>query len=138
MGTGRGGNFGKTKGYILQKKLGESRWIQGTLEYNAHQMTGMYSVNANGYFGINTGHRHVRKIISDKPLKSAYSFFHQLVKGNTPEPLSSKKGWIVKMLDGYIVTIRDHSNSDGSPAIDIHIRGKCKTIKDQQIHFTKE
>lgn len=138
MGTGRGGNFGKTRGYIEQEKPGEPGLVRNTLEYNAHQMDGVYSLNKNGYFGLSTERGHVRKIVNNHPLESAVFFFHKLIEGVSAEPLPGKKGWMAKMRDGYVVTIREHSISDGSPAVDIHIRGKSKTVKDQKIHFVKE
>jgi len=136
MGTGRGGDFGNTIGKREQDK-NNGKWEHDSLEYNAHKMRGAYTLKANGYFGDATGHRRVRQIVSANALRSANDFFKQLTKGTTAKPLSNGKGYIARMPDGYTVTVRAVSSSDGSPAVDIHIKCHEKTVKDQKIHFVE-
>ena len=54
--------------------------------------------------------------------------------------MSNGKGKLVKMKDGSIVSHREISTSDGSPAVEINITRSEDSggIKKQKIHFVKE
>ncbi len=55
------------------------------------------------------------------------------------EEMNNGKGVYTKMKDGSILSYRQISTSDGSPAVEINIRGSTDhgTVKYQKIHFVK-
>lgn len=96
---------------------------------------------SNGYFGT-TGtstRESTRHIESDNPLSTSKDFYNKLTYGATEKTLPNGRGVIAKMSDGTIVTYREISSSDGSPAVDINIKLSKNSggVKQQKIHFVK-
>ena len=46
------------------------------------------------------------------------------------------KGYVAKLRDGTTITYRKTSTSDGTPVVELTIKG-LKRVKDQKIHFIK-
>lgn len=115
-----------------------------SISENLRSITTKYSLS-NGYFGTkgNSGDASVRHIKSSNPSCTAKDFYDTIAKGgiesNIYDSNGNIKGGITKMADGTIVTWRNVSNSDGSPAIDINIQESNNPagIKGQKIHFVK-
>ena len=98
----------------------------------------------NGYFGEigkNKKNRTIRNIESDNPSKTAKEFYDTLTHGGKEEIIYDKtgkeKGFKTTLADGSVVTWRNVSSSDGSPAVDINIEYSSDNggIKQQKIHF---
>ena len=95
---------------------------------------------SNGYFGKKgQGGTSTRNITSNNPLKAAKEFYDQSTFGGIERILNNGKGVRTDMADGTIITYRERSSSDGSPAVDINIRKSLDSggIKEQKIHFVK-
>lgn len=47
---------------------------------------------------------------------------------------------ITRIADGTVITMRTHSHSDGTPAVDINIKSSTHTdgVKGQKIHFVQD
>lgn len=93
-----------------------------------------------GYFGRATrpNNSRVRIIESESPLETAREFYTSISYGGIEESLPGSAGVRSTMADGTIITFREASCSDGSPAIDINVKESVDTggIKRQKIHFT--
>lgn len=128
MGGGRGGGlFNGTKG-------------SSTFNTNLSKLKNKYPVNDSGYFGDkgqSKGNVSIRNIKSNGPLSTAKDFYNIAKQGGKENLLANGKGKITKMNDGTTITFRRVSSSDGSPAIDIIIKGYGE-IKSQKIHFVLE
>ena len=93
-----------------------------------------------GYFGVpGQGRDFVRNIVSDNPSETAKTFYDKMAHGGKESEMSNGKGYVTKMKDGTIVSYREVSSSDGSPAVEINIRKSDAhgDIKYQKIHFVK-
>lgn len=105
-----------------------------------------YSYN-DGYFGDkgnNKKNNKVRHIESSNPSRTAKDFYDSLTHGGKEEPIYDKRtgeriGKKTTLADGSIVSWREVSSSDGSPAVDINIEYSSDSggIKQQKIHFVK-
>ncbi|WP_027869762.1 hypothetical protein [Eubacterium sp. AB3007] len=96
---------------------------------------------SNGYFGDKgKGRAFTRNIASDDPLSTAKHFFDTAGYGGIVQQMANGKGQNVKMKDGSIVSFREVSTSDGSPAVEINISKSTDAggLKKQKIHFVKE
>lgn len=97
---------------------------------------------AHGYFGEHgdSTKERTRHIESSNPLKTAKDFYEKLTYGAIEKSLPNGKGKIAKLKDGTIITYREISSSDGSPAVDINIKKSTNSngVKQQKIHFTKK
>ena len=94
----------------------------------------------NGYFGDpGQGRDFVRNIKSDDPVKTAHDFYDKAAHGGIEKEMSNGKGVYTKMKDGSILSYREVSSSDGSPAVEINIKQSTDhgDIKYQKIHFVK-
>ena len=94
----------------------------------------------NGYFGDpGQGRDFVRNIKSDDPVKTAQEFYDKAAHGGIEKQLNNGKGVYTKMKDGSILSYREVSSSDGSPAVEINIKQSTDhgDIKYQKIHFVK-
>ena len=94
-----------------------------------------------GYFGEQgEGRSFVRNIRSSDPEKTAKDFYDKAAHGGIEKEMSNGKGLYTKMKDGSIISYRNVSSSDGSPAVEINIRQSTDhgDIKYQKIHFVKE
>ncbi len=102
---------------------------------------------ANGYFGAkgNSKDPKIRHILSNDPQKIARDFYDKIAYGGVEEPIYSKKtdsiiGYKTRLADGSVISWRNVSSSDGSPAVDVNIERSCDNcgLKQQKIHFVKE
>lgn len=136
MGAGYVGGFGNTKGEQHEHKGAQKT---GALIDNLAQLVAIYPLSASGYFGTTVPHKSgIRRIASDNPVAAANNFYQLATAGIKSTALPNGKGKMAKTSDGYIITIREVSSSDGSPAIDIRIRkSDSKKIKSHKIHFVK-
>jgi len=129
----------------LSYKSGSSTFH--SLSDNAGTITSSYPINADGYFG-NKGKSHsddVRNIESENPSQTAKDFYDTIAYGGIESNIVNKKtneviGQTTKLKDGTVVSWREVSSSDGSPAIDINISQSKDSagIAKQKIHFVKE
>ena len=93
----------------------------------------------NGYFGKNspsTGNK-TRNISSDDPVATATDFCNRIANGGKENTYDGGKRKITQMADGTIITWRVISHSDGTPVVEINIKGSSHTggLKKQKIHF---
>ena len=81
----------------------------------------------------------MRNIKSSNPAKSAKDFYDKVAHGGIEKQMSNGKGVYTKMKDGSILSYREVSASDGSPAVEINIKQSNDhgEIKYQKIHFVK-
>lgn len=94
----------------------------------------------NGYFGDpGQGRDFVRNIKSDSPIITAQNFYDKAANGGIEKQMNNGKGVYTKMKDGTILSYREVSSSDGSPAVEINIKQSTDygDIKYQKIHFVK-
>lgn len=122
--------------------MGHEEYKGGATSYhplseNIRKVSKDYPIH-NGYFGEDGEGRHkTREITSDNPLKTAKDFYDKIAYGGIEEDLANGKGVKTTMEDGTIITMREQSSSDGSPAVNINIKYSSDSagIKDQKIHF---
>ena len=117
-----------------------------SISENLPVMKEKYSYN-NGYFGENgqsKKNNKVRNIFSDAPSATAQKFYDTLAYGGKEEPTYNSKtgkqnGMKTTLSDGSVITWRNISHSDGSPAVDINVERSSDSdgIKQQKIHFVK-
>ena len=117
-----------------------------SISENLPVMKEKYSYN-NGYFGENgqsKKNNKVRNIFSDAPSATAQKFYDTLAYGGKEEPNYNIKtvkqnGMKTTLSDGSVITWRNISHSDGSPAVDINVERSSDSdgIKQQKIHFVK-
>jgi hypothetical protein len=96
-----------------------------------------YSYNK-GYFGVKgDGRIFVRNISSTDPVGEAKKFYDKAAYGGIERKMVNGKGIYTKMSDGTILSFRKISSSDGTPAVEINIRGSSEhgDLKYQKIHF---
>ncbi len=94
----------------------------------------------NGYFGDKgKGRDYVRNISCDNPVKVAKEFYDKAAHGGIERQMDNGKGVYTKMRDGSILSYREVSSSDGSPAVEININNSMNhgDIRYQKIHFVK-
>lgn len=99
----------------------------------------------NGFFGTqgNNNNKSVRHIASNDPTATAKEFYDTAAHGGIEQPIfaidGSVKGFKCDMADGSVITWRNVSSSDGSPAVDINIQksNDAGGIKQQKIHFIR-
>ena len=82
----------------------------------------------------------MRNIKSDDPVKTAQDFYDKAAHGGIKKEMNNVKGVYTKIKDGSILSYREVSSSDGSPAVEINIKQSTDhgDIKYQIIHFVKE
>ena len=92
-----------------------------------------------GYFGSKGSNSSVRRVESDDPSSTSKDFYDRAAKGGIETPLPNGKGVMTGLSDGTIVTMRQISSSDGSPAVEINISKSNDSagIKGQKIHFVR-
>ena len=116
-----------------------------TIGENVPALTTDYPLT-NGYFGSKGDSQDniIRHIESADPSATAKDFYDKAAYGGVENEILDKngnvKGATTKMADGTVITWREVSNSDGSPAIDINIKYSSDSggLKGQKIHFVKE
>ena len=75
--------------------------------------------------------------ISAYRVRTAKEFYDAIALGGREEKLANGKGLNTRLADGTVITWREVSSSDGTPAIDINISQSNDSggIKRQKIHF---
>lgn len=94
----------------------------------------------NGYFGERgQGRTFVRNISCADPIKTAQNFYDEAAYGGIEKRMSNGKGVYTKMKDGTILSFREVSSSDGTPAVEINVKASNDhdELKNQKIHFVK-
>lgn len=96
---------------------------------------------SNGFFGKNspsTGNR-TRNIASVDPVATATDFYNRIANGGKEKTYDGGARKITQMADGTIITWRVTSNSDGTPVVEINIKGSSHAggLKKQKIHFVE-
>ena len=114
-----------------------------TLGENAASLKSSFKFNPkSGYFGDKGKSKDnaKRNIASDDPVATAKEFYDKATHGGIEKKLDNGKGLKTEMKDGTIITFREISNSDGSPAVDIKIESSNANggIASQRIHFVKK
>lgn len=111
-----------------------------TISENMSNITASYTIR-NGYFGEKGQSKStsIRNLVCKDPSKEAKKFYSVCAFGGILDKKSSSGVKIAKMADGTIITFREKSKSDGSPAVSINIKytDKSGKIKTQKIHFVK-
>lgn len=113
-----------------------------SISENIPAVTKEYPLN-NGYFGTkgSSSDNSIRHITSANPTDTAKDFYDRIAHGGMESKIYDKNGNIkgekTKMADGSIISWRNVSSSDGSPAVDINIKESTNSggIKVQKIHF---
>ncbi len=100
-----------------------------------------------GYFGTkgdSSTNSRVRHIASEDPVQTAKEFYDRATYGGIETPIYDKNSNVIgqktNLEDGSVITWRNVSSSDGTPAVDINIEKSSNSggIKQQKIHFVKE
>ena len=95
----------------------------------------------NGFFGKNSKHGsdRIRNIFSTNNLSTAYDFYDKIACGGIEKIINSNMR-ITRMADGTVITMREVSHSDGTPAVDINIKQSKHSggVESQKIHFVQE
>ena len=94
----------------------------------------------NGYFGEKgQGRSFVRNMAAPDPIKTAKDFYDKAAYGGIERIMENGKGSYTKMSDGTILSFRQISSSDGSPAVEINIKNSSNhnELKYQKIHFIR-
>ena len=100
-----------------------------------------------GYFGKkgkSSTNSRVRNIESSDPKTTAKIFYDKIAFGGKESNIYNRSGEIVgkktKLSDGSVVSWREISSSDGSPAVEINIEKSTNSagLKQQKIHFVKD
>lgn len=137
-GIGRGGGGGTSGGSDGGFKGGTDSWQ--SVGDNLSDLKDNYDYR-DGYFGDPSSPKkpRVRHIESDDPVSTARDFYDRATQGGIEEPLPNGKGVKTTMSDGTVITMREVSSSDGSPAVDINISDSSDSggIKGQKIHFVQ-
>lgn len=122
-------------GHGYKGDTGHHRSIMENLE----SLTSSYKYN-DGYFGDKgQGRSFVRNISSNDPVATAKDFYDKAAYGGIEKEMDNGKGYYSKMRDGSILSFREVSSSDGTPAVEINIKQSTShgDIKYQKIHFVK-
>ena len=101
----------------------------------------MVTSNKYGFFGENSKHgsERIRNIFSIDNLSTAYDFYDKIACGGIEKVVNNNMR-ITRMSDGTVITMREVSHSDGTPAVDINIKRSKHTggVESQKIHFVQE
>ena len=107
---------------------------KGTVDYNAYKNRKIYPTTKGGYFGVQGKNRRV--IYSEDQVIESKQFYSKLGSGGEEKPLPNGHGTKMIMKDGGVVTYREETSTQGSPAVDF---GKMQgQVKNQRIHFIKK
>ncbi len=81
-----------------------------------------------------------REIDCDNPVQEAKKFYDSIAFGGIESKLENGKGYLTKLKDGTVITFREITSTEGSPAVEINIKKTSESsgIKSQKIHFEKE
>jgi hypothetical protein len=104
----------------------------GTLSQNLEKLSNQFPSDGQGRLGTK-GRNKARVIATDNPAKTAENLYSALKKGGKESQLPNGKGRLTLFPDGSRVIHRPVSSSDGSPVVEISIKGpKWSSYK---IHF---
>jgi len=86
-----------------------------------------------------TGGNSTRNISSPDNVSAAHDFYDKIAFGGIEKRVNDNMR-ITRMNDGTVITMREVSSSDGTPVVDINIKGSKHTggVKSQKIHFVQE
>ena len=116
---------------ILKPSTGTSN-----INENAGNMTGKFAPNEYGNFG--RPGKNSRIIECEDPVSESASFYEQIGRGGEVSPLPRGNGTKTRLDDGTFISYRVITSSEGSPAVQISVKGVSTNINDQKIHFIKE
>jgi hypothetical protein len=114
--------------------------LLSSISDNLDELTSSYPYQ-NGYFGEKGKGRHfTRNIYSADPVKASREFYDKAAYGGVIQSMANGKGETAKMNDGTIISYREVTSSEGSPAVEINISKSTDSggVKRQKIHFAKE
>ena len=123
--------------------MGTGEYKGGTVTYHSVgdnvSNTAKYYKYENGYFGDKAKKESIRHIYSNNIQSTAKDFYDKITYGGIEADIPNGNGMVTKLSDGTIVTWRNISSSDGSPAVDINIKYSKNSdgVKQQKIHFVK-
>lgn len=112
----------------------------GNLEFDICNI--FYNCNE-GYFGHKGTGKDIRVIECDNVYDTCKNFYDKIAYGGMENISFTRDGkhymYQAKMRDGSIVTYREFTSTEDSPAVSISIKGSTDTggIKKQKIHFVK-
>lgn len=109
-----------------------------TISENIPLVSSKYPLN-DGYFGEKVPDKKVSHIYSEDPIATARDFYDKIGFGGKEKSIDGKNAFTSTLKDGSVITWRETSNSDGTPAVDINIK-KSKDnggVKNHKIHFEK-
>jgi hypothetical protein len=127
------------KGANLQNSKSGGLGGRNTIRDNLHEMMQIVPLKRTGYFGeksLKKKSHKVRVVICSDPSRTAYDFQSKAIKGFSSMKIIEGKGYVAKLRDGTTITYRKTSTSDGTPVVELTIKG-LKRVKDQKIHFIK-
>jgi hypothetical protein len=108
----------------------------GGLSSNVKSLAAKYPLDSEGKFGQPGRGKGTRQVLVKDPRSTGQEFFEKLSSGAKVKDLKNGKGKIGTFPDGSTVVYRPVSTSDGSPAMDLVIKGPSSL--DYKIHFVKE
>jgi hypothetical protein len=108
----------------------------GGLSSNVKSLAAKYPLDSEGKFGQPGRGKGTRHVLSNNPEGTGKEFFDKLSAGSKVKDLDKGKGKIGTFPDGSTVVYRPVSSSDGSPAMNLVIKGPSGL--DYKIHFVKE
>jgi len=111
-----------------------------TFRENLNDAMSIVPLNRSGYFAEKSTRKvtatNVRVYESANPLQDSYDFQSAAGKGFASYKQLGSKGHILTMADGTRIVFRYKSSSDGSPVVELTIRG-LNRVKSQKIHFVQ-
>ena len=111
-----------------------------SIKDNISSTSNSYKYN-NGYFGDKgkAKNDYYRQIEASNPVEESKKFYDKIAYGGIEKPMSNGKGFITELKDGTIISYREITSTDGSPAVEINIKKSSDTcgVKKQKIHFEK-
>jgi hypothetical protein len=108
----------------------------GGLSSNIKSLAVKYPLDSEGKFGKPGKGKGTRRVASNDPESTGKEFFDKLSIGSKVKNLEEGKGKIGIFPDGSTVVYRPVSTSDGSPAMNLVMKGSSGP--DYKIHFVKE
>ena len=111
-----------------------------SIKDNIPSTSNSYTYN-NGYFGEKGKAKKdfYSQIETSNPIEESKKFYDTIAYGGIEKPMSNGKGYITELKDGTIISYREVTSTEGSPAVEINIKKSTDTggVKKQKIHFEK-
>ena len=116
--------------------------IRHSLKDNIEKVAEIYGLNENGFFAKigKKGSDHIRQIDAKDEIIEARKFYEIIAYGGVETTFSNGKGLKTKLKDGTIISYREITSTQSSPAVEINVKRsheKCG-IKTQKIHFERK